>query len=73
MAESDCYQRVGKYLWRVGGGKGWKMIESRPGWQSHGEKGAGRVCRDWEAGVLELRTEREEMGWRLKEVPQIAP
>lgn len=49
-------------------------MASKSGWQLYGEKSTKRgVCRQWEATILWLGTESKETGWRLQEVPQIAP
>lgn len=49
-------------------------MEGKSGWQVYGEMWTERqVCRHWEAVIPRPGMEREEMGWVLEKVPQIAP
>lgn len=50
-----------------------QMLESQSGWQVRGETRTKKgVCRRQEAVIPWLGVEREEVGWALEEVPQIA-
>lgn len=50
------------------------MMGGTSGWQVYGEMWTERrVRRHWEAVIPRPGMEREEMGWVLEKVPQIAP